>query len=342
MLNRLKNSWPMLFCTALTLSCNQATSHPNTDLGERGNALVAQQFSDYKQKREQGLQGCNSSGHGKRILLTGFGPFQGISQNISGAAADSLSNSEFWPASASVEDLSIPPDFPALNSFGSPLPNGIRASQREIAYNGENIVLCTLILDVKWDLAAAAIIFEANNFSPQAILMMGRGGASSEASLEFSAVNNASALPGFSSTGASLGASNTPVQPYVLEPEKNIRNTIQLSWNNVTVEQFASGALDDLNALLSEASSTPFQFTSQHAPSPGNTYICNNVAFVVQHAALGFKIKLASDKIIFAENSIPNEPIVGFFHFPTKAKTFSQSLWAWDHVILNVAIGMMQ
>jgi hypothetical protein len=330
-----------LFLAAATLcaACQQAQSDPQTNLGETGNTLVEKRFLDYVSSRENGMPGCHPAGSGKRILLTGFGPFQETAKNISGSVASALGDTTFWPQISTLDSISTPPP-PIPTNIGKVPSGGIQATQRELLYNGVLITLCSLVLSVEWDLSAAAIIYESQQFKPDTVLMMGRGAHSFAVSLEAAAVNEASALPGYSNTGVSLKAQNTPIAQYVLPPSSGAPSEIRLSWNTQNVAQKTTTALKQLNSVLGHVDESAFQVIPQTSPSPNNTYICNNVSFAVQSAFSMFPVALAGEKITLLLPEDLRKTALGFFHFPTSANVESSHVWAWSHLILATALEM--
>jgi pyrrolidone-carboxylate peptidase len=338
MFNTKYNAW--VASAALLAGCGAPSQgRIQTNLGDAGNQRVAQRFQAYQESRQSGkVAGCHSGGKGERVLITGFGPFQSVKNNISGALAEFLAHPDFWPPITNGETIFSPPRSSEF-LFRLP-PSGIRAIQREIIFKNKPITLCSLALSVEWDLAAAAIVFETKHFSPDTVLMMGRGGHAFAVSLEAAAVNNASALTGFDTSGNPLGNANTPTENHVLPPSTGAKPEVRLNWNTHSIAAHSKNMLAKVNTALQHQGENAFRFIPQSGPSTGNTYICNNVAYVVQNALNGLPIELANGNVSFAAVPARKKVNVGFFHFPTAARATPPMLWAWGHLILETTLGM--
>jgi len=297
----------------LLATCGTPSSDTLTDLGAQGNIQVAKRFEKYVNARKNGLDGCNASGSGARIVVSGFGSFQGTLRNISGLVAESIVT-----------------DAPA----GTAGNYGIKASQREFVFNGKLITVCAIVLEVQWDLAAAGVLFEIDKFAPDTVIMTGLGLEGIR--IESGAINNTTNLSGYDESGSASGDKNRPISSWVLSSEQGVEDSIRFLWNPEKIASQNRAALAALNSSLGLNSVNAFSILPQTAPNPKNNYICNNIAFVVQHGLKGVPVSLAGGNLVI--NPPPNRARTsGFLHFPKNALTTPLSINAWREFILNVA-----
>src|SRR5207249_3008702 len=88
----------------------------------------------------------------KRVLLSGFGPFGPTAENVSGLTLE------------------------AWGSFQSPKDDAdVFGVTRDIMIAGKNIQVCFLVTSTTWDIASAILVSEMEQFSPNFVLMTGRG-----------------------------------------------------------------------------------------------------------------------------------------------------------------------
>lgn len=299
-------------------TCGMPTSDTLTDLGTQGNLQVTNRFEKYKNARQNGLSGCNKSGNGSRIVISGFGPFLGTKQNISGLVAESIAT---------------------IKPTGNAGAYGIEAAQAEFVFNGKQVTVCAIVLEVQWDLAAAGVLFEIEKFAPDAVIMTGLGSAGIR--LEAGAINNTTNLSGYDQSGSASGDKNRPISKWVLLSEQGIEDSIKFYWNPQKLAVTNSPALETLNRSLGLSGDNAISLLPQTAPNPQNNYICNNIAFVVQHGLKGVPVSLAGGNLIV--NPAPNRVrSSGFLHFPKNALTTSASVAAWRDFMLNIATSSLQ
>src|ERR1700722_6765877 len=80
-------------CFFLGLLATTGHAHPKTSLGDAGDQEVAERYNAF----EAHNLGCSTNLSGPRVLVTGFGLFEGLNFNLSGAIATNLANTSFWP-----------------------------------------------------------------------------------------------------------------------------------------------------------------------------------------------------------------------------------------------------
>jgi pyrrolidone-carboxylate peptidase len=306
-------------------------SDTKTVLGGKGNDRVARMFHDYAKARSDGrLTGCSPVGNSThRVLIQGFAPFQGLERNISGQVVQAMMQPAFWPAKNSLNaprSLSLPP-----TPNGIPNENGVTVAQRTLEYNGVEYEVCFVLVQVQWDFAAAVTVFEAERFNPGVVLMSGVGGIPDMAQIESAALNHAAPAPGFDSRGRAYPDGEAPVEEKLLVGP-GVQQQIAMTWNPVEVQTAIAPALAELGRH------SGLSFTSRISPTadPSNDYICNNISFVLLHAANNVRLRLVGGKIdlqpVFAK---PFRS--GFFHYPHEAGGSSEAIIGWAHVMMGVA-----
>ena len=307
-----------VLCWTLT-ACQDSTSvsATKTDLGPAGNKEVVASFASYKNKA---LHCSDKAADPKepRILMTGFGPFQGTAFNISGVVVQSLANPSFWP-NEYKEESDIPSDIASANGMVSSKSFGGEAIERHLVIRQKKYHVCFLILDVKWDLAAAIILHEAERFQPRAILMSGLGGDYGSANFEGGAVNHATSSPGFNSDG-SINQTNRPIASYVLPTSDQAPlGSILMTWNASALAKIASSYTQEIDQ--------GYTIRGLAEPRMSNDYICNNVSYVTLQALTGKSILLAGSTLTI---QLPAQSIpAGFFHYPRDASKNASSVYRW-------------
>jgi len=308
---------PALLLASLVAAIPGFSEDEKTDLGEAGNRLVAERFAAFQAAHPDGL--CRAQGGGRRAIVTGFGLFSGVGYNISGAVVRSMADPDFWPASVRL-DAAKPSGAPARAAVQGPA-----GYNRSLEIDGERFELCFLTLDVIWDLSGAIVIDEAARFKPEAVIMTGRGAW--DASFEAGALNSASRLSGFDSNGRSMD-DNRPRSTWLLRdypPEHALR----LSWDAPMLAQ----------ASRAEIRALGYSATGQTAARGGNDYLCNNIAFVVAHAATNRPTSLAGGKILLPSPQLEPAPVVGFLHFPAvdgehpDLRGYGDGIFGWSKVL---------
>ena len=306
-------------------SVEAGTLSVNTDLGHFGNSDVANSYNLYK--KNMNGKGCQTSGPGHRVILTGFGLFSGVNYNISGAVISSLGDSEFFPDTI---DLSQHLPTPAAAAQDGILRNslyGVKITNRELKINDKLFEVCFITVNVQWDLAAAFFINEATNFKPELIVMSGRGGRG--VSIEVGALNNATQSSGFDSFGNPLSNNKPIMDQSVLLNDYEVNTILPLTWDTQKIADNISTMVADLGEDLFVQKSARFD----------NNYICNNVSFVLAHASQNKETSLAGGKLILPNPHFSIQPKVGFFHFPAvdqeypDLKNYQDQIFAWTKII---------
>ena len=260
-----------------------------TDLGESGNIATAREFFEYVKAHPKGT--CHPSREDiPRVLVTGFGLFQGIRYNPTGSLVEMLHDPKF-------------PDVEAKNVVLEDSDHGGKIRSRYFEINGRSIELCLAILDVKWDLAGAILAYEMRHFRPHLVLMLGRGGQAFE--MEGGALNKATGSPGYGSDGKPLPEINKPKSEWILK-DVPVGQEIKMTW-----EHLKWGP--KLKPLAQELG---FELKIHKEARPDNNYICNNLSLVAARAASGHALSLAGGKIVLKESKRFEAPQVGFLHFP--------------------------
>lgn len=278
---------------------DEQSSDVKTQLGYSGNQLVAKRFRDFK----NGTQHCRAAGAGKRVLVSGFGLFTGVDYNISGVVVGSMADGSGAVSSGKLQASD----------------RGASVKNRTMTINGKTLEICFLTLDVQWDFAAAILTHEIESFRPAFVLMTGRGGDT--ANFEAGALNRAMTLSGFEANGAKH-QDNTPQMDYILmnRPSKSY-----MAWSPTALRD----ATQDLVQSLGH------QVTASSAPRTDNTYICNNVSYVVLEAIKGAHVSLAGGYLRM--NPVINASTkAGFFHFPAAARNSPEDVAVWVKVLAKI------
>jgi pyrrolidone-carboxylate peptidase len=275
-----------------------AQDFPTTDLGEAGNLYVKKHFANY----QSGQRICDKpKTNVKRVLLSGFAPFFGSTVNPSGEVLKNFGDFQ-QPKGDDVDTYGI---------------------TREMKINNVGYQICFLVNVTMWDLAAAVVINEMQNFAPELVLMSGLGG--SDLAFETGNINHATFSRGFDIDGDAI-TDSTPQEAYVLPPsDPGIPEISDLTWD----ANAARVAVEKDVEKLGETTVVP------RAGHADNDYICNNIAFVVSVAALNTKVQLAGGLVIL-QPSLEITPKTGFLHYPSSIKTDKASLDAWTLILKKI------
>jgi pyrrolidone-carboxylate peptidase len=309
---------------------------PTTNLGNEGNALVSRKYASYvKMRASRSLSGCSAGGEAsRRVLISGFAPFQTDGKNISGLVADALGNQTFFKSGMRISDMGTFSGAGEIND--NPGEFQARATQRTIVYNALSYELCTLVLPVQWDLAAAIILYETKIFSPHLIIMSGRDGKSHGLRLEAAAINSALNAPGFDTNGDSLGDKNQPITSPILPTGPDVSPNIAMTWKPAQLAPKVSLALNKMNEIVGTPASNAYVALPQQSADPSNNYICNNTSFVVLHGLRGVSLELAGGSLKLHPEAQKNIA-AGFLHYPVQSSTDNTAIWRWSHVVMTLA-----
>lgn len=312
--------------------CRPSTADGNgadvkTDLID--NEAVARATADYKEN----VAHCTYVAGRKRAIVTGFGLF-GAPFNISGIVAMSMAKATFFPDKIRLDGSSEPLRADAVWKHAEALTkNGGEAHQRTLEIDGETYEVCFLLLDVKWDQAAAIVLEESQAFRPRLIVLSGmNGNDATNVLFESGAVNNASRTVGYD-RGGDRAAVNVRVDgdPRIL-PDLELDARVELTWDAAAL---ASGNA----ALLGAIPGVERPYTaSVGAARDGNNYICNNISLVVARDLAGKSVHLAGGKV-----EIPGQTFgtkAGFLHYPSLSSTLGHAddgrqIFAWTKVLAN-------
>lgn len=297
------------------------------DLGTQGNIAVAQRYRAYVAKGH----GCFSTGKNPRVLLTGFGLFSGVNFNISGLVVDNMRSEKFWPHEMSVGTLAPRGLQTVSKGILSALDEGGSVTNRTLMIDGRAFDFCFLLVDVQWDLAAAIIVHEMENFQPNLVVMTGRG-SWDRAVLEGGASNQSTPLQGYQPNG-NLDGNNTPValnNPVLPPQDPGVQPEIAMTWNN----QILQKATENFIAQLGFSVDAPSRARAD------NNYVCNNIAFVAAHAAKGVKLNLAGGKLVL-DPVITSHPQIGFLHIPANGSNSAASVLGWSKVLATIVINSL-
>lgn len=342
------------------------SSQIKTDLGPVGNSAVVDQFKRYRDKTVH----CDDSGSGTRVLLTGFGLFsssplnaQGRPYNISGLVTRFMAEPAVFPQSVNTATATAPHTIAnGLYATMSHMPanaHGGHAAQRELIIDQNTVTVCFLLLDVIWDQAAAIILYEASRFKPDRIIMSGLNGNQSKVGLfEAGAINSAMTYSGFSADG-SAATNNLPVatpqgDPPILDPNQpGVENPIAMTWDAKALAQITQPIAQRIpTGLFGQR----FSVRGETDARPTNEYICNNVSFVVLHAAKGTTVDLAGGRLRLGNASqqpaagsdidfvaldgtvMSNIKSIGFFHFPNTKNDRGNAVFGWSLVLAKAMI----
>ena len=317
-----------LFACQATNRKRALYSEVRTDLGPQGNQIVADEFTAYKLKAGGCITPDGASATQKRVLLTGFGPFQNNAFNISGVVAGTMADVSLWSGKiqmgASVANSSTAVSTGKITAADK----GGRSVVRTISVDERTYLVCFLLLDVKWDLAAAIISYEAQRFTPKMVVMMGQGG--SNAALEGGALNRATQYNGFDSAGGDLDNANIPTSDdaAILLNHPDVAGQPHeraMTWSNNKLR----------DAVAIKVHTMGYEIGAEPAARPSNDYICNNVSYVVLSGLAGESLSLAGGKVLL-DPTANAEAKAGFLHLPNGASNQRAEIINWATVVATM------
>lgn len=216
---------------------------------------------------------CSKTVGRPRVLITGFGRFLENETNATGELVSSLVGARYPRTSRPI-------------GVDDPAPQ-TAVTQRTITVAGVGAVdVCAMVVPVFWDLAAILAIKEIDAFAPDLVVMNGIAGPSQPLYLELGGVNRAMTLEDGSDVlhpQPADGATFAKLVPSALASDEKRSNL--LSWNAVKSAASRSIAAHrndveggrTFGSILSGVQLAGF-------PRGGNTYLCNNLAYVVGYA----------------------------------------------------------
>lgn len=357
----------LLFPLLLVAACKQTVPNDSsikTDLGPQGNAYVKNRFEAYARKTQNRCT-APSNATGKRVVVTGFGPFGGSAshpseRNRSGSIVRSMANDAFWPGEVTLATMGMPTTRPDAGRM--PGHDGVRVTEtdahkggyaavRALTIDGERYQVCFLLLDVVWDLASAIIVTEARSFGAEAVLMMGtNGGELTAGTFEMGAINRVMAYESFDADGRNLLIAKPLREDDPILPPASLNG---LSAREFAVRNMGNGTggtrqyqyVDSnwdaatlgrtLSPLLSGARVNEEAFTVEGASMihSENHYICNNVTFVTLNGLAGRALTLAGGELMMpAARAIAAK--AGFLHVPGGINVDEAThVGAWSKVV---------
>jgi pyrrolidone-carboxylate peptidase len=216
---------------------------------------------------------CTKTTSGRpRVLVTGFGRFLDNETNATGQLVSAMVSATY-PRTARPTGVDDPAPQTAV-------------TQKTVTMKGIAVDVCAMVVPVFWDLAAVLAIKEIESFAPDLVVMNGIAGSTQPLWFELGGVNRAMTLEDGSDVlhpQAPAGQSFAKLVPSALVRDEKRSNL--LSWR--AVKDATIRSIDaHRNDLESGRTFGEIVFGAQLAgyPRSGNTYLCNNLAYVVGYA----------------------------------------------------------
>ena len=319
----------LLFGGACRHQRSSDESTPMTDLVD--NREVAAAFAAFKEATAHCPVPDRVRENTGRVIVTGFGLF-GSQFNISGIVAMSMSNPDFWPSEVNLR-TSRARNSAVFRHGDVQTKHGVYLLTRDLTIDDHDYQVCFLLLDVKWDLAAAIILHEAGIFKPDLVIMGGMNGREPTAAyFETGAVNEATLSTGFTAEGHRL-PTNVPAGG-------DLRVLQSLPADHLAKMTWDAELLAQRTEATVAAISRNVTFSTRAAPiRRDNDYICNNVSFAVTSGLTGQAVALAGGAIrIPAQNTGAK---VGFLHYPYQASVegradHAEEVFGWTKLLASI------
>jgi pyrrolidone-carboxylate peptidase len=216
---------------------------------------------------------CKKTVGRPRVMVTGFGRFLDNETNATGELVSSLVGAKY-PRTSRPEGVDDPAPQTAV-------------TQKTISVASVGAVdVCAMVVPVFWDLAAVLAIKEIESFAPELVVMNGIAGSVQPIYLELGGVNRAMTLEDGSDVlkpQPTVGASYAKLVPSAAASDEKRSNV--LSWSAVKTSALKAIAAHK-NDVQSGRTFSEILGGVELAgfPRGGNTYLCNNLAYVVGYA----------------------------------------------------------
>ena len=306
-----------------------------SEFSPTGNKEVKKHFDAYLKLGTEAGVGCKASVVGPRVIISGFGLFQGVTFNVSGAIVANLASQTFWPddldpaiipnGQSSVAPI-LPKNFKLAQGLLKDSKDDVQIFNRILTIDGQKVNACLIVVDVLWDLGGAILANEMQNFQPQAVIMTGLGG--NEAVIEAGAMNQTRVDSGFYANGQA-DPYNSPIKAPIL-PDFPSSHWLKMTWNQGLVASYVAAFIKDIGVVLM----LPPSFR------PENDYICNNISYIALHAGKSDSLNLAGGQLILNPH-MAEPPQIGFFHYPASAKLSLREAPKWAEVLLGLVRGAL-
>lgn len=213
-----------------------------------------------------------SNGH-KRAIVTGFGRFLYISENATGRLVSTLIPEATYPSTTP----------PAADAVDPPAPQtSVAVGTVHLPHSGD-VDVCAMIVPVYWDLAAILVAKEIDSFGPDVVLMNGVADTTQDLWIELGSVNRAMHEVDGSDRlvpVATNGRKTIPIVPAA--SSSDLLRGQRMSWR--PVQDAARAAVTAHGADVDEGRRFDEVLTGAKLagfPRAGNTYLCNNITYVV-------------------------------------------------------------
>lgn len=233
----------------------------------------------------------------KRVLVTGFGRFQSITNNATGRMVASLLPNLVYPET-------LPPPAGQIDVPEKQL--AVASGKVSLPLSGE-VEVCAMVLPVFWDLAAVLVAKEIEAFAPDLVLMNGVADSRQDVWLELGSVNKAAALDDGSDQLRPLPAEGASTAP-IVERGPAARANL-LSWRSVEANaKKALGAAENTSEGGVRFGDVVRGVKLAGYPRGSNTYLCNNITYVVgylmDNPGLTVRLLRASEKSSTKPNDV--------------------------------------
>jgi pyrrolidone-carboxylate peptidase len=214
-----------------------------------------------------------------RVLVTGFGRFLDNTNNATGRIVTALVPGAEYP------QTTPPEPGPQGWAVDPPEPQTrVTVGRIELPRMGA-VDVCAMVVPVYWDLASILVAKEIDAFRPSLVLMNGIAGSRQDLWIELGSVNQAMPLEDGSDALKPLPPTGKSVAPIVPSASRADQHKgLLLSWNAVrdaaTKEIEAKKDVDDDGASFSDL--LPGVKLAGF-PRSSNTYLCNNITYVVNY-----------------------------------------------------------